>query len=343
MNSRAKYSIVLIGETGTGKSSFGNYLLGRNEFKVSAKENSCTTQTISKTSSRNNLIEIIDTPGFSDSEGRDKELTQKMIQQLKSLKENKKSDLRLILLILNFRNPRIDAPIQNMIRFYCNVFPKNLAYHFGIVFTNYHHEYEIQDSDSDPREMKQKNYMPKVMKIISDETEEPLNLKVPVYFVDNKRKDKDSEDEINNIFYFVTSLSPIEEIRECDSKFKNVEDIFRTNSYEKIEDDGRIVIINEVYRKQKFTDFMGNEFYGSEELYSRKKEYKEKALPKLEEKKIGEYIVDFFDHVDTSFKAMKLIRQEYGDNFAKLPCYERVLVLFGANAQIINEKKNKKK
>lgn len=343
MNSNSKYSIVLIGETGTGKSSFGNYLLGRNEFKVSAKEDSCTIHTMCKTSSRNNSVEIIDTPGLSDSQGRDNELTKEMIQELKSLKVKKKSDIRLILLILNFRNPRIDTPIQCMIRFFCHVFPKNLAYHFGIVFTNYHHEYEKEGSDSDPRENKRKNYMPKIMKIISDETNEPLNLKVPVYFVDNRRKDKDSEDEIKNIFYFVTSLSPIEEIRESDSKFKNVEDIFRTNSYEKVEDDGRIVIINEVYRQQKFTDFMGNEFYGKEELYSRKKEYKEKALPQLEEKKIGEYIGDFFDHVDTSLKAMKLISDEYGNKFGDLPWWEKLLVLGVANNLVINEKKNKKK
>ena len=225
-------------------------------------------ETIGKTSSRDISIEVIDTPGLSDTQGRDEQLAKKMIQNLKDLKEKKKLDIRLILLVLNFRNPRIGLSIQCMIRFYCNVFPKNLAYHIGIVFTNYDHEYEIANSDepnSYPREIKQKSYMPKVMKIISDETKEPLNLNVPVFFVDNKKMDKNSEDELNNLFFFVKSLNPIEEIQEFNSLYKSVIDEFRDQTYEE-EENGRKVIINVVYRRKKYTDFKGKVFWGERNI-----------------------------------------------------------------------------
>ena len=68
-----KISLVLYGNTGAGKSTLGNALLGHlNEFKESNQVESETKVTISKEGQFNNLItSITDTPGLQDAENED--------------------------------------------------------------------------------------------------------------------------------------------------------------------------------------------------------------------------------------------------------------------------------
>ena len=134
------FNCLLIGETGSGKSSFGNLAVGISDaFEVSEDAESCTQDTFRKISQLDPEISIVDTPGLQDSTGSDKVHYEKMLQIIKHMKY-----LHFVLIVFNYTCPRFTSSIQFMIKFLCNVFPKNFAHHVGIIFTHYHHDYQVK-------------------------------------------------------------------------------------------------------------------------------------------------------------------------------------------------------
>ena len=81
----------------------------------------------------------MDTPGLQDSKGSDKIHYEKMLKIIKQMEH-----LHFILIVLNFTGPRLTSSLQYMIKFLCNVFPKNFAHHIGIIFTHYDHDYQMK-------------------------------------------------------------------------------------------------------------------------------------------------------------------------------------------------------
>lgn len=265
------FNLILIGETGTGKSSFGNFALGiENGFEVSDDPESCTKDTIRKISQIDPEISIVDTPGLQDSKGRDRIHYEKMLKIIKQMES-----LHFILIVLNFTCPRLTSSLKYMIKFLCNVFPKNFAHHIGIVFTHYDHDYQmkINKNKSDPRE-KRKKLIKETMELISQTTNEELFLGPPVYYLDSYIDDNNSKEELNRLIAFAKTLKPIENIREnCDLKYKKVEDIIKVEENEMIEGDYIVTYIKK-FCKKKYTDYNDNVSYGKEELLSTDKRYR---------------------------------------------------------------------
>lgn len=196
-------SIILIGESGTGKSLLGNYLLNRNKFKDGFSMDSIT-KTLQKEAIDMSLS-VIDMPGVYDSQNTDEKNFKEALDRIKNNPDSYKTSL--VLIVLNFANPRFNEKIKKMIKFICELFPKDLGKHVAIVFTHY-----IDSLSKDEKFYKKKEYVPKIMNLISEYTGETEEKNPNIFFLDSKLRDENSDKAIKNIKDLARRLSVIQKI-----------------------------------------------------------------------------------------------------------------------------------
>lgn len=119
--------LLLVGETGNGKSSLGNFILNRKVFSVSDNPKDETKITRGEYGIDDTKgIFVIGTPGLQDSEGADKEHLLQMIDYIK-----KNPGLQAILIVFNFHQPRLALYIKTLIKLLCSIYSQVLI--FGLM------------------------------------------------------------------------------------------------------------------------------------------------------------------------------------------------------------------
>ena len=172
-------NILLFGETGNGKSSLGNELLGYNSFTVSDDVKSETKLTFGRRGKdENSNLFVIDTPGLQDSSGADK---QHMIQLVEYVKEHK--ELNAIIVVFNYQQVRFPYNIQTMLKLFCNIFPmKEVGKHIGLVFTN---SFTSRGKlTQEKKQAKLDKVLPEFRKVIKEASGSELPKSIPHAFVD---------------------------------------------------------------------------------------------------------------------------------------------------------------
>lgn len=133
-NNYTRLSIIVLGETGQGKSLFCK-LFSKSDFFISADTGESVTIDVKTKTFRddNKMVEIclIDTPGSNDSRGSEQSKTNLEIIKNEILH---KPRINCVIIVMNAQNPRMSDSIKTSIRNICSVFPLPDFWEHVIIF-----------------------------------------------------------------------------------------------------------------------------------------------------------------------------------------------------------------
>ena len=213
-------TIFVFGESGVGKSSFGNIIIKKKDaFKVGSSCHSMTLETIAIGNEINNeIIYFIDYPGHSTSTGQDKKYLKQMIEYIHKWDKG----INAFFIVLNIQEPRFTEETQKMIKLMNYFFNDPTMWErTGIIFTRcYADAYNAEEATFE--------YGPEITKFIKSLNNcENLEIDMPCFFVDSEEyeTDENTQREYQKILDFAHNFEPVltNNFREINPDYMMVE------------------------------------------------------------------------------------------------------------------------
>ena len=198
--------ILFLGHIDVGKSSLGNYIIGRKKFESRGGWKRVTTQINGEINERDSYkdIYIIDSPGIFDTQLEDSI----NLEQLKKSFQNKNAGVRAICLLFNFSEPRFTEYLQKQLKIYSLLFSvEDFWEHVAIIFTKAFYYTPQKEFEKTKQELKSSdglvnviiNFIQDFVKEINNSKKNEPNFKeihiptdLPTFFVDS---DLENEEE----------------------------------------------------------------------------------------------------------------------------------------------------
>ena len=305
--------VVLIGQTGVGKSQLGNFILQQEYFKVGYNKNS-ETEIISEGYGHLDgmNVTIVDTPGLNDTGSKDEEI---MNQIVKKFQEDNAIDG--IILVYSFREPKRYQKHRELVNNLLKIFGKDLLEkRLKVIFTN-STVGEERDKLEEEKERIQVNDTKEFLNNLIKEDE--------MIFLNSKKNFYDKfRPKIIELFNQIYDIKKkYGSINNALIKKKELEFIEKEKQREKERMEKELKRQKEEQRKEK--ERMEKELKRQKEEHEREKreelekQQKEKEIrkKKLEElKDINASIKDYETKISETSKKLDQIREDH--NFGKI-------------------------